>query len=155
MASQSLPIAAQAHKQNLTRASVHAPSLRAALIALVAIIIVFRWLNLIVSLQVAATANQILVSSDELAKIERANAALECSIAEASSPRNLAARAQRIGYGPRTPAYVSSDEPLLPASDGAAALAFPAEQLLPGRVTPNAVPAGSNLSSQQRAQLAP
>jgi hypothetical protein len=155
MASKSLPIAAQARKQNLTRASVHAPSLRAALIALVAIVIVFRWLDLIVSLQVTATARQIQMSNDELAKVERANAALECSIAEASSPRNLAARALQLGYGPKTPAYVSSDEPLLPASDSASALPFPAERLFPGLVTPDTAPAGADLSSQLRAQLAP
>jgi hypothetical protein len=135
MASQLLPVPVQAHKQSRTQPSVHTLSLRAACIAFVAIVILFRWLHLIVSLQVASTDRQIQISTDQLAECERANAAVLYSIAEASSPRSFAQRAMELGYGPQTPAYVVSDLPILPEGEGSIASPL-AEGILADLVTP-------------------
>ena len=156
MASQSLPIPTQqAHKQSRTRAFVHAPSLplRAAAIAFVAVIILFRWLHLIVSLQVASTDRQIQMGADVLGKYERANAALQRSIAEAASPRSLAFRAHQLGYQARTPAYVPSDQPLLPADSEGAIPASGADQELPGLFAPAASQSDSNRASNLRPEV--
>lgn len=151
MASQSLPVPVQAHKQSRTQPSVHTLSLRAACIAFVAIVILFRWLHLIVSLQVASTDRQIQISTDQLAKCERANAALLYSIAEASSPRSLAQRSQDLGYGPQAPAYVVTHLPILPEGEGSIA-APPAEGILADLVTP---PSAQSQVGQGAAQVSP
>jgi len=137
MASQSQVVPAQAFRQSQARTSVHAPSLRAAFIAFVAIVILFRWMHLIVSLRVAATESQIQMSSDMLAEGDRTNAALLYSIAEATSPRSLAQRAVDLGYGPRAPDYVGSDQPIVPLEQGALGLPM-AEEVLADLVTPAA-----------------
>lgn len=137
MSSQSLGIPIQAFKQNRAQSSTRALPLRAALIGFVCIVILFRWLHLVVSLQVASTEGQIQISQDTLAEVERSNASLLFSLAEASSPRSFAERAAELGYGPQTPAYVISDRPIL--ADGDGALPGPlAEQVLSGLVTPSA-----------------
>jgi len=153
MASQSLPVPVQAHKQSRTQPSVHSLSLRAACIAFVAIVILFRWLHLIVSLQVASTDRQIQISNDELAKFERANAALLYSIAEASSPRSLSERSKELGYGPQAPAYVVTHLPMLPVGEGSIA-APPAEGILADLVTPPSAQSGVSQESAQ-AQVSP
>jgi hypothetical protein len=155
VASQSVPIPSrQAHRQSRVRAFVRAPSLplRAAAIALVAIIIVFRWLHLIVSLQVASTDRQIQMSSDELARYERGNAALQCGIAEAASPRLLAARARELGYQPQTPAYVPAAEPISPSGSSDIAVPSGAEQVLLELLTPAASQRTSDRTSNPSPQ---
>ena len=153
MASQSLPVPVQAFKQNRAQASARVLPLRAALIAFVCIVILFRWLHLVVSLQVASTEGQIQMSQDTLAEMERSNAALLFSVAEESSPRSLAERAATLGYGPQTPAYVISDRPIL--SDGTGTPSAPlAEKVLSGLVTPSAGQPGSGALGEQ-AQVAP
>ena len=158
MASQSLPIATpQAQRQSRARILVRAPSLplRAAAIAFVVIIILFRWLHLIVSLQVASTNRQIQMSSAQLGQYDRENASLLCSIAQAASPRSLAARARELGYRPQAPAYVPANEPIPPAGSTGLVVPSRAEQLLlelltPAASQPRADP-GSNRGSQAQA----
>jgi hypothetical protein len=162
VASQSLPVpAAQAHRQSRARVLLEAPSLplRAALIALVAIVILFRWLHLIVSLQVASTNRQIQVSTDELGRQERANAALLCSVAEAASPRSLAERARALGYRPQPPVYVPSGEPLSSKGNSSTGSALPprAEQVLLEILRPAALRSatGSGPTPVPEAQASP
>jgi hypothetical protein len=84
---------------------------------------------------------------DALGKYERANAALQLSIAQATSPRSLAARAHELGYQARSPAYVPSDQPLLPAGSEGAAPAPGADQELPGPLAPVASQSGTRVSN--------
>jgi len=134
VASQSLPIATpQAQRQSRARILVRAPSL-----PLRAAAILFRWLHLIVSLQVASTNRQIQMSSAQLGQYDRENASLLCSIAQAASPRSLAARARELGYSPQAPAYVPSHEPIPPAGSTGLVVPSRAEQLLLELLTPAA-----------------
>lgn len=153
MSSQSLPIPVNAIKQNRSKASLHTLPLRAALIAFVAIIILFRWMHLIVSLQVASTDRQIQIDQDRLAEVERANAALLCSIAEASSPRSFAERATDLGYGPQPPAYVLSDRLILSDAEGSSSPPL-ADRALLGSLMPAAQWIGSDALPGE-AQAAP
>lgn len=107
MTSRSLPISVrQAQKRSLSIAAVHAPSLRTAIIVSIAVLILFRWLHLLLALQITATSRQIQIRTDELGKLQRESALLQEEAAAAESPKYLAAEAARLGYGPRTPVYI-------------------------------------------------
>ncbi|HNS49628.1 MAG TPA: hypothetical protein PKO09_00415 [Anaerolineae bacterium] len=148
MSSQSLPVPVQAFKLNRSQTANRAWSLRAAFIGFVSIVILFRWLHLVVSLQVASTDRQIQMSQDTLSEVERSNGVLLFSIAEASSPRSFAARAAELGYGLQSPAYVISDRPIL--TDGTGTLTSPAaEEVLSRLVTPSAQDVGLSASADQ------
>ncbi len=94
------------------RLSARPPSLRTAIIIFVGLLILFRWLHLILALQIASTGRQIDITTDELHRIERHNMALMHEIAEAEAPANLSRRAYEAGYRPRQPVYLRSDLPL-------------------------------------------
>jgi hypothetical protein len=120
MASRSLPIPTrQAQKQVQTRTWAHAPSLRAAIIAFVAVLILFRWLHLILALQIASTGRQIQLENVELQRLERANSELQRRIAAAESPGLLADEAIQLGYAPRSPLYVRVAELIGSPQNGA------------------------------------
>lgn len=87
-------------------AGTQARSLRLALIALVAVLIGFRWLNLILALETTSTGRQIQNRTAELSRMDRENASLEAQIAEALAPSRMAAEAVRFGFMARSPIYL-------------------------------------------------
>lgn len=144
MASRSLPIPIpQAQKRSLSRTSIHAPTLMTALIAFVAVLILFRWLHLILALQITSTGRQIQVKTQELGQSERGNSVVQLSIAEAESPQVQAVRASQLGYAPHAPIYLLLDQPLGQASDGA--------EVGPSALRESA--SGASVSSTRRAGL--
>lgn len=88
------------------------PSLRTALIIFVSVLILFRWLHLILALQITSTGRQIQASTQLLQRMERETTALQAAIAEAESPVTLAAAARRLGYQPQPLRYIHLDVPL-------------------------------------------
>jgi hypothetical protein len=145
MASRSLPIPTrQAQKQVQARTWVHAPSLRAAIIAFVAVLILFRWLHLILALQIASTGRQIQLVNGELQRLERANSELQRRIAAAESPGILADEAIRLGYAPRLPLYVRVAEPIGSPQGGAGRGATGWDTGRPGVPALGEVPDGLN-----------
>jgi hypothetical protein len=97
------PVAAA---RGVPAAGTRARSLRLALIALVAVLIGFRWLNLILALETTSTGRQIQSRTADLSSIERENASLEAQIAEALAPNRMAAEAVRLGFMARSPIYL-------------------------------------------------
>jgi cell division protein FtsB len=99
-------------EQSRPRISGRAPSLRTAVIVFLGLLILFRWLHLILALQLASTGRQIQIATEELQKIERHNTTLVQEISEAESPTDLAQRAIQEGYKPGQPIYVRTSQPL-------------------------------------------
>jgi hypothetical protein len=99
--------------------SARAPSLRTAFVIFIGLLIVFRWLHLILALQIASTGREMQIQTEELQRIERHNAALQREIAGAESPQNLAERAYQQGYRPRQPIYLHTSQPLPPPATDA------------------------------------
>ena len=118
--------------QKVARARINAraPSLRTAIIAFVAVLILFRWLHLILALQITSTGLQIQVRTQDLRKNERQITVLHNHIAEAESPKNLASRAIELGYSPTNPIYLPLAQPQLPATSGEATEEFGGEHSL-------------------------
>jgi hypothetical protein len=79
-------------------------------VVFVAVLILFRWLHLMLALEVAATGRQIQLASEELQRHEWRIDRLEKEIAEAESPRALAIMVQQLGLEPRQPEYVPLEE---------------------------------------------
>jgi len=120
VASHSLPIALrQATKRSQAHASVRVPTLRTASIILIAVLILFRWLHLILALDITSTGRQIQKKTMELHQLERANAELQLQVAEGESPGRLSEEAARLGYQPRPPLYISVDQPMGSSMDKA------------------------------------
>lgn len=117
MASRSIPIPFRKSEQTRTQTMVYAPSLRTAVIAFIAVLILFRWLHLILALQIAGTGRQIQAQTDQLHQLERQNASLLDQASLAQSPQDLADRAEELGYRSGTPVYLTSDKPLATATD--------------------------------------
>lgn len=80
-----------------------------------ALLILFGWLHLILSLQIASTGRQIQVMQQELERSQRDNRALVRAIAEAEAQQNMAVRATVLGYGPQTPIYLPLTQPITAA----------------------------------------
>jgi hypothetical protein len=96
------------------RVPARTPSLRMAIIIFVGLLILFRWLHLILALQLASTGRQIQIKTEDLQRIERQNTSLVQQISEAESPSVLADRATQEGYKPDSPVYLQTNQPLAP-----------------------------------------
>ena len=68
--------------------------------------ILFGWLHLILSLQIASTGRQIQIANDNLDRVQRENMALANEIAAAEAQESMSVRAKALGYGPHTPLYL-------------------------------------------------
>jgi hypothetical protein len=90
----------------------HALSLRTAIIVFVGLLILFRWLHLILALQLASTGRQIQIATEELQKAGRYNATLVRQISAAEAPVSLGSRATQLGYRPSTLLYLKTDVPI-------------------------------------------
>ncbi len=81
--------------------------IRTVLFGGAALLILFAWLQLILSLQIASTGRQIQNATEELQKLKRDNMAVVRDTAVAESEEKMTARAAALGYGPQTPVYLS------------------------------------------------
>lgn len=88
------------------RAFNSSPSLRLTIAIFVALLILFAWLQLILSLQVASTERQIQSARAEIDKLVRDQVAIQHKIAEAMSPAERQGRLLEKGFLHQTPVYV-------------------------------------------------
>jgi hypothetical protein len=119
----------------------------------VIVFILFLWLHFVLALQIASTARQIQIGTEKLNKLDRSHAALQREIAEAESPRAMAARAKDLGYQPQVPIYLPLSRPISQSGNETGEVA---EEVTPGTRSPsmwNAVAEG--LSTWAQAKNAP
>jgi hypothetical protein len=95
------------------------PSLQAVLVAFISLVILFLWLNFVLTQEIESMGREIQVKSEELRALERQNDALLREISLAGSERNLARRAESMGYGPDMPIYLNIDEPIIGPTNNA------------------------------------
>lgn len=94
------------------------PSLQAVLVAFISLVILFLWLNFVLTQEIESMGREIQVRNQDLSALERQNEALLGEISVAGSERNLAQRAKSLGYGPDMPVYLTIHEPIIgPSSD--------------------------------------
>lgn len=112
MSSQSAPApTSQARKREPQRAS-RAPSTQTVITVGIALLILFGWLRLLLTLEIASTERQIQIQTEELASIKRTNDSLRLKIAIAMSPERLAQVAKELGFNLYQPDYVQLNAPL-------------------------------------------
>lgn len=107
----------QAPNRTLPGLARRTPSSWTVLAIFVIVIILFLWLHFVLALQIASTGRQIQIATEDLHKLERANAAIQRQVAEAESPRELAERAHDLGYQPQVPVYLPLSRPISQAGD--------------------------------------
>ncbi len=98
--------------------SSRAPSLRTAVIVFIAVLILFRWLHLVLALDITSTGRQIQSRTDELHRHQRVVSDIQRRIGIAEAPGRLSELASQMGYGPRQAVYLPLDGPLVPLTDG-------------------------------------
>ncbi len=107
MTSRSLPIAfPNVRRQPRAIVNVHAPSLRAVIAVFIALVILFGWLHLILTLEIALTGREIQIKTEELEAITRHKSSLQQQISTLESPAVLAPAAYDMGFADRAPLYV-------------------------------------------------
>jgi cell division protein FtsB len=89
------------------------PSLQAALVAFISLVILFLWLNFVLAQEIVSMGREIQEKNGELRALERQNDALLREISVAGSERNLAQRAKALGYRTDMPVYLTVDEPII------------------------------------------
>lgn len=104
-------------KRTQALASRQSPPLQRTAILLVALVILFLWMQFIMALQIESTGRKIQTQTRELQKLERANDALRSQLAEVDSQANLSQRAFAMDYQVQSPVYIMLDEPLAAAQD--------------------------------------
>ena len=92
-------------------------SLQAVLVAFISLVILFLWLNFVLTHELEMMGREIQVKTEELRTLERQNHALLRQISVAGSERDLAQRAKYLGYSPGAPLYLSIDEPIIGPTD--------------------------------------
>jgi len=80
--------------------------LRTVLFGGAALLILFAWLHLILTLQIASTGRQIQIATEELQKLKRDNAAVVRDTAVTESEEKMTERAAALAYGPQAPVYL-------------------------------------------------
>jgi hypothetical protein len=116
MTRRSPPTRAKKHKPTNTTTSSQPPA-RTVIIVGATFLILFAWLHLILSLQIASTGRQIQITKEKMEQIERDNLAIVRDIAAAESQKKMADRATALGYGPQAPLYLPLDQPLSMTND--------------------------------------
>jgi hypothetical protein len=94
--------------------------LQAVLIAFISLVILFLWLNFVLTQEIESIGREIQVKREELRALERQNDALLREISVAGSERNLAQRAKALGYRPDVPVYLAVEEPIARSAEDAA-----------------------------------
>jgi hypothetical protein len=97
------------------------PSLQVILIAFVALVILFLWLNFVLAQEIESIGREIQVRTEELGTVERRHEALLKEISTVGSQQEMATRALALGYQPQTPVYLAVPEPIAQASSSALA----------------------------------
>lgn len=93
------------------------PSIQAILIVSVILIILFLWLNFVLTQQIESVGREIQEKAQELSVIERHKDALLSEISATASQQEMARRAWALNYRPQTPVYLSVTEPFVRAYD--------------------------------------
>lgn len=89
------------------------------MIAFISLVILFVWLNFVLTQQIESTGRDIQVRTKQLGAQERRNETLLRQISEAGSGRELAQRAKSLGYRPVMPIYLTIDEPIIGEAEDA------------------------------------
>ena len=111
MARNSLPVPVP-ERRPLSRllGFVRSLSPKTLVVVLVAVILLFRWLHLVLALDIAATGRRIQLVTQQQQKHEWKIDQLEKLIAEAESPRTLAVVVEQLGLEPGRPEFVPRAE---------------------------------------------
>jgi cytoskeletal protein RodZ len=88
------------------------PSIQAILVIAVALLILFLWLNFVLTQEIESIGREIQEKTQELDAIERRQDSLLKEISETDSQREMASKAWELGYRPQTPIYLLLAEPL-------------------------------------------
>jgi hypothetical protein len=96
----------QSQRSASTRSADRTPSVRTVIIVFVVLLILFGWLHLILSLEIASTGRHIQLRTEELKEIERGNEDLHRRIAEALNSAEMTRRALEAGYQLQEPIYL-------------------------------------------------
>jgi hypothetical protein len=96
------------------------PSLRLTIAIFGALLILFAWLHLILSLQVASTERQIQSARAKADRLVRDQVAIQHKIAEAMSPVRMQGQLLEKGFRPQTPVYVQVQQPAAEEESGEA-----------------------------------
>lgn len=119
MTSRSLPVPfPNVQRQPRATVSVHTPSLRAVIAVFIALFILFGWLHLILTLEIALTGREIQIKTEELEAITRHKSSLQEQISTLGSPAVLAPAAHEMGFADRTPLYVPLPDELADQNSG-------------------------------------
>lgn len=97
------------------------PSLQAALIAFISLVVLFLWLNFVLTQEIESMGREIQVRNEELRALERQHDALLREISVTGSERNLAQRANALGYRTDMPIYLMIDEPIMASTNDTSA----------------------------------
>jgi hypothetical protein len=117
VASHPLPIPVPTVKERAqSQASLPHIPIWAVVAVLSALLILFGWLHLILSLEISSTGREIQQKTRELERLERARAAILLQIADAESPEALESRIQPGTYKAQTPLYLAVEP--LPLGNG-------------------------------------
>lgn len=102
-----------------TKQGRKSPSLQVILVAFVALVILFLWLNFVLAQEIESIGREIQVKTEELGAVERRHEALLKEISTVGSQQDMAARALALGYQPQTPVFLAVPEPLVQAPSNA------------------------------------
>jgi hypothetical protein len=105
-------------QQARARSSGRIPALHIVVAVVIAVLLLFLWMQFILAMQTEATGREIQEARVVLDRLERQNAALGRKIAESSSQDLLTRRAEGMGYELRTPQYLLLARPLLDPANG-------------------------------------
>jgi hypothetical protein len=101
------------------------PSLPAIVIAFVALLILFLWLNFILTQQIESTGRDIQEKTGELDALQRRQDALLWEISAAGSEQKMSEQAWALGYRLQTPIFLPVAQPLAQVTDEAAGSRWP------------------------------
>lgn len=99
-----------------SRRGQKSPPIQVILVAFVVLLILFLWLNFILTQELESIGREIQVKARELNRVERRHEALLKEICEVASEQEMANMATALGYQPQTPVYVAVETPLVQAS---------------------------------------
>mgnify|MGYP001823096172 FL=1 len=99
MASHSLPVPVPlARERSLLHVAYRLPSLRIAVAAFAALLILFAWLHLLLAMQIASTNRLITERTAELSRLERDKQVILLKIAQSESPIVMTQRLLEEGF---------------------------------------------------------
>lgn len=101
------------HLGSTTLERTQGPSIQAILIVSVILIILFLWLNFVLTQQIESVGREIQEKAQELNAIERHKDALLSEISATASQQEMARRASALNYRPQTPVYLPLSEPFV------------------------------------------